>query len=223
MKREIALTNDGSSSIFIPEMNEHYHSHNGAIQEAKHVFFKNGLDKFQQDNIKVFEVGFGTGLNALLAAGWSQRNNINLDYDSIEAFPVDADMLDKLNYTELIDDSVLNWKKIHEANWDKKIEINSCFKLKKIHSKIQNYNLEQENYDVVFFDAFGPRAQSEMWGGDILNKMYDTIKYNGKLVTYCAQGQFKRDLKSLGFTVTSFPGPPGKREMTVAIKSEKGV
>lgn len=218
MKREIITTNDGSSSIYIPEMDESYHSVHGAVQEALHVFIKNGLGLFSSNEINVFELGFGTGLNAFLSEQYSSQNSILINYHSIEAFPVEVSLVKLLNYNDIIKYNVEVFDSIHSAKWEVLNRISETFQLKKIEAKIQDFELDKNHYDIVFFDAFGPRAQSEIWSIEILQKMYDCLKPNGKLVTYCAQGQFKRDLKSIGFKVENLPGPPGKREMTVATK-----
>lgn len=218
MKREIITTNDGSSSIYIPEMDETYHSVHGAVQEALHVFIKNGLGLLSSKEINVFELGFGTGLNAILSEQYSSQNSILINYHSIEAFPVEVSLVKLLNYNDIIKYNVEIFDSIHSAKWEVLNRISETFQLKKIEAKIQDFELDKNHYDIVFFDAFGPRAQSEMWSVEILQKMYDGLKPDGKLVTYCAQGQFKRDLKSIGFKVENLPGPPGKREMTVATK-----
>ncbi len=218
MKREIIITNDGSTSIYIPEMDETYHSVHGAIQEAKHVFIKNGLGLISKKKINVFEVGFGTGLNAFLAAQYSEENNVLIHYHSIEAFTVELELINQLNYNSLINYKIQILATIQTTEWEKEIAILETFYLRKIEAKMQDFDPEKESYDIVFFDAFGPRAQSEMWSIEILQKMHDCLIPNGKLVTYCAQGQFKRNLKSIGFKVENLPGPPGKREMTVATK-----
>lgn len=217
MKRKIILTEDGSSSIYIEEMDEHYHSTHGAIQEAKHVFIVNGLGRVKKDKVKIFELGFGTGLNAFLTLIYGSDKNI--DYDSIEAFPIETELIQGLNYIDEIGEEFESaFKKIHSAKWEIPSDVTNSFQLRKIHSKIQDYKITKDYYDVIFFDAFGPRAQSEMWDINVLRDMYNGLMAGGELVTYCAQGQFKRDLKSLGFEVIPLPGPPGKREMTVGIK-----
>ena len=213
------LTDDGSSTIYIPEMDENYHSSHGAIQEARHVFLKNGLETLAQKGISVFEMGFGTGLNALLTAQFSMRHHIKIKYHGIEAFPVEMAMVDTLNYVEKIDpDLATVFSKMHQCDWGSTEVISDCFSLLKIHQKIEDFIPEMGTIDIVYFDAFGPRAQLEMWETSVLSKMHAMLKPNGILVTYCARGQFKRDLKALGFEVESLPGPPGKREMTRAIK-----
>lgn len=220
MKRDIIITKDGSSSIYIPEMDETYHSVHGAVQEALHVFIKNGLALLSnnENEINVFELGFGTGLNALLSEQYSSLNKISINYHAIEAYPVEVELINSLNYNGIIQYDVDVFYSIHKAKWEVENRISETFQLRKIEAKIQDFEIERECYDIVFFDAFGPRAQSEMWSVEILQKMYDCLKYEGKLVTYCAQGQFKRDLKSIGFKVENLPGPPGKREMTTATK-----
>ncbi|MDX2361441.1 MAG: tRNA (5-methylaminomethyl-2-thiouridine)(34)-methyltransferase MnmD [Crocinitomicaceae bacterium] len=220
MKRTVIATTDGSKTIYIEEMDETYHSSHGAIQEAKHVFIKNGLEVLESDSIRVFELGFGTGLNALLTCKFANDADRFIEYHGIEAFPVSLEMASEMDYPSLIEgDYSPHFESIHSNKRDDLIEITDKFSLKKIEAKIQKVELDPDYYDIVFFDAFGPRAQSEMWEMEILKKMYDALKVNGVLVTYCAQGQFKRNLKALGFTVESLPGPPGKREMTKAIKN----
>lgn len=220
MKREIIKTSDGSSTIYLPDMDETYHSTHGAIQEAEHVFIKHGLhaiDSSWRLEVNVFEVGYGTGLNALLTL----KHNIHpyLNYDSIEAYPVSKDDIDRMRYCDMVGEEYkMYFDKMTRCPWGKKESLRFGMRLLKIHEKLQDYTLEQGKYDLIYFDAFGPRAQSEMWKPEILQKMYDGLQKGGALVTYCAKGQFKRDLKSIGFEVESLPGPPGKREMTRAWK-----
>lgn len=219
MKRELIITEDGSSSIFIPEMDETYHSTHGALQEARHVFIENGLKRVGSESIKILEMGFGTGLNAFLTAINAEQLMKKVDYIGVEAFPVEQTMIDSLNYSELIGEEFHSvFTRIHKAEWEVSQVINPSFSIQKIKSKIQDYKITLDSLDVVFFDAFGPRVQSELWTEAVLGKMYSGLKQDGFLVTYCAQGQFKRNLKSVGFEVECVPGPPGKREMTLAFK-----
>ena len=217
MKHEVIITNDGSSSIFIPELNEHYHSSHGAIQEAQHVFIAHGIADAKKNPITIFELGFGTGLNALLTAQFAEKHQIHVNYQSIEAFPVEKELLEQLNYATLLNDEDGVFDAIHVADWEMDVVISEYFTLRKIEAKIENYELET-GIDLIYFDAFGPRAQAELWNIAILRNMHEALNDEGVLVTYCAQGQFKRDLKSLGFKVESLQGPPGKREMTRAVK-----
>ena len=218
MKREIRETADGSMTIYLPEMDEHYHSYHGAIQEAKHVFIENGIQRFpKKDTISVFELGLGTGLNAMLTAIWAERNQQKVAYFGLEAFPVEPEMNFEMKYDSLITgyQSKDLFTKIIVAPWEVKTEISDFFQLCKCQSKIQSLLIEQK-FDIIYFDAFGPRAQEEMWEYNVLEKTVQLLKSGGLFVTYCAKGQLKRDLKTLGLKVETLPGPPGKREMTIA-------
>lgn len=218
---EIRETADGSKTLYLPDLDENYHSFHGAIQEAKHVFIKHGLDAFKGNKtLNIFELGFGTGLNALLTAQWSMLNEVSIQYSAIEAFPVPEEICNQLDYAKQIELSLEPiYESIISSNWSEKNRISETFELIKIENKIEEWSLNSEQFDIIYFDAFGPRAQHEMWNLDVLSKMHEGLKTQGMLVTYCAQGQFKRNLKSLGFTVESLPGPPGKREMTRAWKN----
>jgi tRNA U34 5-methylaminomethyl-2-thiouridine-forming methyltransferase MnmC len=222
MQREIKITADGSPTIYLPEINEHYHSIHGAVQEAKHVFIENGLKNFiDYSEISILEIGFGSGLNALLSClEVSKHDTCKTTYVGIESNPLTISENSSIDYSKQINDSNYNeyYFKITHAEWDKIENISSKFNLRKCHSKIEDYLLPQNEFDLIYYDAFGPRAQSEMWELERFNSMYKTLKPNGLLVTYCAQGQFKRNLKKIGFHVESRTGPPGKREMTVARK-----
>jgi len=218
MKRELRETADGSMTIYLPEMDEHYHSYHGALQEAKHVFIENGIQRFpKKDTITVFELGLGTGLNALLTAIWAERNLQKVAYFGLEAFPVEPEMNFEMKYDSLIKDyqSKDLFTKIIVAPWEAKTEISDFFQLCKCQSKIQALLINQK-FDIIYFDAFGPRAQEEMWDFEILKKTTSMLNPDGLFVTYCAKGQLKRDLKTLGLKVETLPGPPGKREMTIA-------
>lgn len=218
MKREVVITSDGSKTIYLEELDEHYHSSHGAIQEALHVFIENGLKNCHQEELSIFEMGFGTGLNAALTLIHADKKEIL--YHGIEAYPVSVEMAKEMEYPDLIDglDSKI-YIKLHESPWNEEVGISDKFRLKKIEQKIEDFNEEISKFDLVYFDAFGFRAQSDMWNMNVLEKMYNMLKPGGSLITYAARGQFKRDLKSLGFSVKSLPGPPGKREMTVGLKA----
>jgi tRNA U34 5-methylaminomethyl-2-thiouridine-forming methyltransferase MnmC len=218
MKRELRETADGSMTIYLPEMDEHYHSYHGALQEAKHVFIVNGIERFpKKDTITVFELGLGTGLNALLTAIWAERNQQKVAYFGLEAFPVETEMNFAMKYDSLITDYQSDdlFSKIVLAPWEAKTDISTYFQLCKCQSKIQSLLIEQK-FDIIYFDAFGPRAQEEMWNFEMLKKTTSMLNPGGLFVTYCAKGQLKRDLKTLGLKVETLPGPPGKREMTIA-------
>ena len=220
---QILVTEDGSHTIFIPELNETYHSIHGAIQESTHVYIERGLhyavQRDQAQRIRIFELGFGTGLNALLSANYAESQGVLVEFESIEAFPLDDEMSMKLNYPERIPGAKSDhlFQKILESPWNHKYDITPNFMLTKHHVKIQDYSTSGI-FDICFFDAFAPSKQAEIWEFPILEKMHSLLSKKGIFVTYCAKGQLKRDLKTLGFEVESLPGPPGKFQMVRATK-----
>lgn len=221
VKREIIVTADGSKTIHMPEWNENYHSSHGALQEAKHVFLKYGLNCFKDPReVSIFEVGFGTGLNAILTCEEAGINQQNIHYDGLEAYPVSAEEIEALDYISLFEnaESKANYLKMHKVSWDSDEVISPNFTLRKILQKLEEFAFKAEQYDLIYFDAFGPRTQDDMWQLAHFEKLFDALKPNGILVTYCAKGQVKRDLKAAGFEIEVLPGPPGKREMTRAWK-----
>jgi len=213
---QLITTADGSHTFYIEELDEHYHSVHGAVQESIHVFIKNGLYYFPDQSLKILEVGFGTGLNTLQTV--LNKKNKSIDYTSLDAFPLTADLIAKLNYTELANHHKANFlfESIHAAQWNLATPIDTNFNLLKRSEKVQDADLDK--YDLIYFDAFGPRVQPEMWTVEIFSKLYKSLNPLGVLVTYCAKGKVKRDLKSCGFVVESLPGPPGKREMIRAVR-----
>ncbi|MEM1408269.1 MAG: tRNA (5-methylaminomethyl-2-thiouridine)(34)-methyltransferase MnmD [Bacteroidota bacterium] len=221
---KLIITEDGSHSLFVPALNETYHSFHGALQESRHVFIEKGLsackENFNTISIQVLEIGLGTGLNALLTAEWAQMNRVAVEMTSIEAYPVQSDIVTQLNYAALLDKYHADewFKCIHGAPWGIRSEIHSLFHLKKVNSKLESCPLPRQLFQVVFFDAFAPNKQAELWELDILEKIYTSQATNSYFVTYCAKGQLKRDLKSLGYDVETLEGPPGKKEMVRAIK-----
>lgn len=218
MKRELRLTADGSPTLYVPELDETYHSMHGSVQEARHVFIENGLRFIAAESkqVNILEVGFGTGLNALLTAQFAQENAINVNYVGLEAFPVEEEVWKEIKY---LDDpnALVFYAQMMALPFGVSEELHAHFKLEKLAEKIQHWATQQQ-FDLIYYDAFGPRAQAEMWELSIFEKLYSLLNAGGALVSYCAQGQFKRHLKSLGLRVESLPGPPGKREMTRALK-----
>lgn len=223
MKREIIKTGDGSVTIHIPEWDEQYHSKHGAVQEARHVFLKMGLHHFFENNtpekVSILEIGFGTGLNCFLTFLESIKLNLSIDYTGVEAFPVPMEEVQLLNYPE--SSSAKNktdiFMKMHESSWGSMGEISENFFLKKEKKKfheIENMN----DFDLIYFDAFGARVQPELWTEEIFKNMYRALKDNGVLVTYAAKGSVRRAMIASGFKVEKLPGPPGKREMLRAVK-----
>lgn len=218
MKIEILKTADGSPTLYLPALDETYHSRHGSVQEALHVFIANGLKPLVAKNktIHILEVGFGTGLNALLSAQFAIENQVQLNYTGIEAHPVEQALWRHLDYLQNQEGKVL-YEQLMQANWEAPNALHDFFQITKVQQRIQDWQAAA-SFDLVYFDAFGPRAQAEMWNKAIFEKLFDALNNGGVLVTYCAQGQFKRDLKAVGFELESLPGPPGKREMTRAYK-----
>ncbi len=220
MKREIITTSDGSKTIRIIDLDENYHSHHGALQEAKHVFIQYGLDYFNsKKNLSIFEMGFGTGLNAFLTAIEAIDSEKNIKYTGVEAFPISEEEVGLLGYNQLLGSEFSTiYDKIHKVEWGSLQEITPNFKLHKIENRLELIELKSNSFELIYYDAFGPRAQDEMWTVELFQKMYNSLKEGGILVTYCAKGQVKRNLKEVGFKIEALPGPPGKREMTRAFK-----
>ena len=219
MEREIIKTLDGSTTIHLKEWDECYHSKHGAIQEAKHVFIKNGLSLFENKPVSILEIGFGTGLNAFITFLEAQQKQQKIDYVGVEAYPVDAKEVLAMNYVDELEagDFESIFQKMHEVEWDQKNEISSEFSLTKRKQFFDEIN-DFEIFDLIYFDAFGYRVQPELWSTEIFQKMYNSLKPNGVLVTYAARGVVKRSMIEVGFTVEKLAGPPGKREMFRAFK-----
>ena len=222
MKRSIITTSDGSKTIQIEDWDEQYHSIHGAIQESQHVFIKTGLHHFLNRNnpkdLTILEIGFGTGLNAFLTLLESQRNHFTINYQGVEAYPVTLDEICQLNYVDLISPQDQHiFDKLHSCNWNKKVRITSFFELTKRQQFFADIT-DVNQFDMIYFDAFGARVQPELWTKHIFKKMFDALKVNGVLVTYAAIGQVKREMIELGFLVERLQGPPGKRHMLRATK-----
>lgn len=215
----IEITADGSHTLFLPELEEHYHSVNGAIQESKHVFIDAGLHHCEKDVIHIFEVGFGTGLNAFLSL-MDSDNGRKIFYTAIEAYPLPFSLIEQLNYAQKYsrEDQLLFYK-LHEAEWGKEQEITSNFFLTKIETDLIQFNFSDvASADLIYFDAFAPDKQSEMWSQPIFNNIYSITNEQGILVTYCAKGAVRRMMQQSGYKTERLPGPPGKREMLRATK-----
>lgn len=223
MERKIITTSDGSKSLYLPEWDETYHSRHGAVQEAYHVFIRNGLDLFEDGaDLSVLEMGFGTGLNCFITWIESQRRNLNARYHSLEAFPVAMEIVKKLDYPSALDRDDLKglFEQLHLCKWNEEIQISNGFKLVKEKARFTDFNLK-EAFDLIYFDAFGPRVQPELWTQAIFQSMYDSLRTDGTLVTYSAKGSVRRALHEVGFKVERLPGPPGKREMLRGTKQVK--
>lgn len=217
---KLIITDDGSHSLYDEHLKETYHSSHGAFKEAIHVFMLYGLDSWVAEYpgkkpIRVFEVGFGTGLNAWLTLVWAEQNQIPVLYHSIEPYPLSEEIYTQLNYGDQ-DDAIFHYKpylqRLHKAAWNEGIVMSEYFNMKKENVTLDEVKLYPT--DVVFYDAFAPSKQPEMWSKELLEKVYQAMNPGAILTTYCATGQLRRDLKDVGFEVESHPGPPGKKEIT---------
>ncbi len=217
MKRKLLTTSDGSQTFFVEELNENYHSTHGAIEESKTVFIQNAFNFCQKENINILEIGFGTGLNTFLTILENEKNNKQVNYQAIELYPITWEELKNLTYIkDFFGEKAHFFKKIHCSEWDKKQNITENFTLKKVHSDFTTYKFK-EKFDIIYFDAFAPDIQTEMWTEEIFKSIYENLNKNGILTTYSAKGLIKRRLKKIGFQL-QFLKHPHKREMIRAIK-----
>jgi Uncharacterized conserved protein len=219
MNREIILTADGSASIQIASQNVTYHSRHGALTESMHVFIEAGYLYWQQqvkqkNDCAVFEMGFGTGLNALLTLTEAEKFQCRTKYTAVELFPLEKEITGRLNYP----DPTNALDKLHACDWEKEIAITSFFSLKKVNTSLQDFTTG-EKFDIIYYDAFAPNAQPELWTKEMFEKLYAMLHPGGLLVTYCSKGEVQRAMKAAGFAIEKLPGPPGKREMIRAQKA----
>ncbi len=219
MKREILRTLDGSTTIHLTDWDESYHSKHGAIQEAYHVFIQNGLSTFNCQPVCILEIGFGTGLNAFITYLEGKKSNQKIDYYGVEAYPISPEEILQMNYvTELNATSESEvFKLMHDCEWEINKDISTLFSLTKRKQFFEQIS-DEDQFDLIYFDAFGYRVQPELWSTEIFRKMYKSLKSEGTLVTYAARGVVKRSMIEVGFKVEKLPGPPGKREMFRATK-----
>jgi tRNA U34 5-methylaminomethyl-2-thiouridine-forming methyltransferase MnmC len=220
MEHNVINTGDGSPTLFLPELDEQYHSINGAITESKHVFLKMGYIYHESKKPSIFEVGFGTGLNCLLTALKAEEQKRLTTYVTIEKFPLENKIIGQLDYGKLISPSAkILFDKIHNCKWNKIVKISKYFKLFKLEADLLLYKFEKtNNFDIIYFDAFGPNKQPEMWQPEVLNKIYSVTALQGVFVTYSAKGLIRRQLSTCGFYMERLPGPPGKFQMLRGIK-----
>lgn len=219
---ELKLTGDGSHTLFLPELREHYHSVYGAVAESRHIFLETGFRFVYRpvERINILEVGFGTGLNALLTYIESEVSGSNVEYTAIELYPLKNEIFSKLNYTELIKYPDIHriFLSLHQSPWNEPVHLTSGFSLNKINIALKDYEPARDTFDLVYFDAFGPDVQPEMWTREMFDKMAFCLKKDGILVTYSTKGTVKRNLAGAGFSIEKLPGPEGKREILRAIK-----
>lgn len=218
-KRELQETADGSHTLFIPAMNEHYHSVNGAIQESRHIFIDAGLHAVTKDDLRIFEIGFGTGLNAFLTLKEIETGHPKrVDYYSVELYPLGPDLVGSLNYGDLVwPERKELFLSLHAADWNKPVSISDRFTLHKIQGDSHTCALP-DAIDLIYFDAFAPEKQPEMWSREIYERLYAHTASGGIIVTYCAKGEVRRGMQAAGFKMSRLPGPPGKRHILLGVK-----
>jgi tRNA U34 5-methylaminomethyl-2-thiouridine-forming methyltransferase MnmC len=220
MKPQHQLTSDGSSTLFSDRFNETYHSRHGAIQESVHVFMQAGWEHLypRPPQVHILEMGFGTGLNALLAAMKAASEKQMVYYTSLEAYPVAKEEAQALNYGQMLDEQEL-FEALHEATWGEATTIHPFFSLQKLHLKLEDFTGSPDTYDLVFYDAFAPNSQPELWTEAVFTKLRRWMAAGGILTTYCAKGDVRRAMIAAGLRAERIPGPPGKREMLRAEKN----
>ncbi|MDR3273189.1 MAG: tRNA (5-methylaminomethyl-2-thiouridine)(34)-methyltransferase MnmD [Flavobacteriaceae bacterium] len=221
LKREIITTLEGTKTLYIPDWDESYHSHHGVLQESLHVFIDNGLNLIDLPEISILEMGFGTGLNALLTLQKSIEKKLKINYFTLEKYPVTLEEVKKLNYG-----SILDWSEaekyfhlIHETAWGHEMKINEFFHLTKFKNDFFDLkNLPIQNIDLVYYDVFGAKAQPELWEVEIFKQIYLKMNVNALLTTYSSKGSARRAMQEAGFEVEKKQGAKGKREMVNALK-----
>lgn len=224
MQRNLILTKDGSHTVSVPDMNVTYHSVHGAIQESMHVFIEAGLylsARFEwPEQYKILEIGFGTGLNALLTLLEAEKAKQSVHYTAIELYPMDIQQAHSLNYCDQLNRKDLQpvFNAVHNSEWGKEISSTNYFTLKKIKANLIDFSSTQL-FNLIYFDAFAPTAQPELWTKKIFEKLYTMMYDGGILVTYCSKSDVRRAMQAAGFSIEKLPGPAGKREILRAKKS----
>ena len=225
-KVEVRVTADGSATLFVPALDEHYHSRHGARQESAHVFIKHGLEPLlrtgfgAQRPLRILEIGLGTGLNAVLTLEATAATAAHIEYDGLETYPLPPAVVAALQPEWDQQGAPLNtlFAALHAAPWDTPVALRPGFVLTKMHQSLQAAALPPAHYCLIYFDAFAPEKQPELWTEAVFAQLYAAAAPGAVLVSYCAQGQFRRNLRAAGWLTEKLPGPPGKREMTRAVK-----
>ncbi|WP_428655863.1 tRNA (5-methylaminomethyl-2-thiouridine)(34)-methyltransferase MnmD [Runella sp.] len=219
------LTSDGSHTLWNETLNVYYHSVNGALQESQLIYIdlglKEAIERYRSvaqskapASISVFEMGFGTGLNALLTWLEADKARIPVQYVTVEAYPLGEEQVAELNYDNLLETSRLS--ALHQAAWAIETELSPYFTIEKYRTTLQNFKTELR-FDAIYYDAFAPSAQAELWEQEIFGKLANLLKPGGNLTTYCSKSYVQRNLRAAGFTVEKHPGPRGKREVLRAV------
>lgn len=218
MSHELIRTEDGSSTLYVPELNEHYHSVHGAIQESGHIFIRAGIEHSTSTALRILEAGFGTGLNAYLSLVHAHSCQQHITYHSFEKYPLTPEEINTLNYKEYIKfEEKKLFNKLHECKWEENVNISPFFTLHKHRADFREVDFNGQ-FDIVFYDAFNPDVQPHLWTAEVFSRFHHALRPGGILVTYCVKGIVKQALRAVGFTLKRLPGPPGKREMLRATK-----
>lgn len=222
MKRQLVITKDGSHTLYVPDLQDHYHSTFGAVQESSHIYIERAFNacRLDKDKVNVLEIGFGTGLNAFLTWEESLKQKIEVDYHALEPYPLKASLTEQLNYIDFVqaEGAEAAFKMIHQAKWGTSCELSKHMTLLKSELKVQDAMLDPGHFDVVYFDAFGPEAQPELWTEKVFKKIFDSMASGAVMSTFSSKGDVKRAIKSAGFDIELIDGPPGKRTITRAWK-----
>ncbi len=231
MELVVTRTDDGSDTVFRPDLNQHYHSTFGAVQETQQIFIENGflhaISKQKAggssiaEPLHILEIGFGTGLNALMTLIEAEKRKISLHYTSVEPYPLDETCWKLLNYPQLPGSAKYSWlfSELHQAAWHTPVTLSPQFVLHKVRERVEQFQLDPGIFDLVYFDAFGPDAQPELWTEEIFSKVGMAMAPGAILVTYSVKGTVVRALRAAGFITEKLPGPPGKRHVLLATKS----
>lgn len=220
MERKLEITSDGSPTLYVPSLDEHYHSVKGALAESRHIFIGKGFDCHPSSAPDVLEIGFGTGLNAFLTLLAAEEAGKPVHYTALELYPLEAEWIACLDYPrEIAPGRYPDYERLHTSEWGKEVAVTPSFFLYKWNVDFVSATLPEDRYDLVYFDAFAPEKQPEMWTQEIFDRLYAALRKKGILTTYCSKGIVRRMLQASGFVVERLPGPPnGKREILRAIK-----
>jgi tRNA U34 5-methylaminomethyl-2-thiouridine-forming methyltransferase MnmC len=223
MDRKIILTGDGSHSVYTPDLETTYHSRYGAITESKHVFIDCGLMRVleKHEQLSVFEMGFGTGLNALLTMIESEKKERKIRYHAVEKFPLEKSYVEEINYCQQLDRPGLQvfFRELHNCVWEEDIFLFPSFIIHKIKADINSYTPDHR-FHLIYYDAFAPAVQPELWTESLFRKLFSALLPGGMLLTYCSKGDVRRAMLAAGFSVEKLPGPPHKREIIRAIRNQ---